>query len=142
MVLAGQAERVVAHRVQDITALAPPVVRDGVAHGVVLQVADVRLAVGVRQLLEDVGAVPAGSVVGDLPGALGLPHALPPRLDLVRVELVEHGEANRAGPFLAHRPHLPLRRPGMKKPLCRRGHRTAAVTGVSAARQGGAGTRA
>ena len=106
MVLCGQAERVIAHRVQDVTALAPPVVRHGVAHGVVLEVADVRLAAGVRQLLEDVGAVPAGSVVGDLPGALGLPYALPSRLDLVRVEIVEHGKTNCAGSFAAHRPHL------------------------------------
>src|SRR5487761_1138809 len=83
-----------------------PHMGDDVADRVVLQVADVRLAARVRQLLEDVGPVFSGRAGGDLPGALGLPQPLPARLDRVRVELVEHGELPGAAVFLAHRPRL------------------------------------
>ena len=55
VVLGGQAEGVVAHRVQDAPAGAAVKVRDRVADGVDLEVADVRLAARVRQHLEYVG---------------------------------------------------------------------------------------
>ena len=55
VVLGGQAERVVAHRVQHAPAGAPVEVRDRVAHRVDLQVADVRLAARVREHHEHVG---------------------------------------------------------------------------------------
>ena len=89
VVLRGQAERVVAHRVQHPAAGAPVEVRDGVADGVDLQVPDVRLAAGVRQHLEHVGLRPrVVGVVGDLPGVLVRPHLLPAGLDLGRVVAV------------------------------------------------------
>ena len=61
VVLGGQAERVVAHRVQDAAAGAAMEVRDGVADRVDLQVADVRLAARVREHLQHVGLVAASS---------------------------------------------------------------------------------
>ena len=81
VVLGGQAEGVVAHRVDDVEAAAAAEVGDRVADGVVLEVADVGLARGVGQHLEDVGlglrGVESGVAgVGDLPGALGVPDAL------------------------------------------------------------------
>ena len=83
VVLGGQAERVVAHRLQDAPAGAAVEVGDGVADGVDLQVADVRLAARVREHHEHVG-LRAGvvRVVGDLPGVLVGPHPLPAGLDL------------------------------------------------------------
>ena len=75
VVLGREAERVVAHRMDDPKAVAPLVVGDCVAYRVDLEVADVRLAGGVGQHLEHVGLrlrpVEAGLAgVGDLPGAL------------------------------------------------------------------------
>ncbi len=55
VVLGGQAEGVVAHRVQHAVAEAPVEVRDRVADGVDLQVPDVGLAAGVGQHLQHVG---------------------------------------------------------------------------------------
>ncbi len=57
VVLGGQAERVVAHRVQHPAAGAAVEVRDRVADRVDLQVADVRLAARVREHLEHVAGV-------------------------------------------------------------------------------------
>src|SRR5262249_8395160 len=89
VVLGRQPERVVAHRVKDSAAGAAMEVGDGVADGIDLEVADVRLAARIRQHLEDVGAVDTGAlVIVDLPRALLRPHALPARLDLVWVVAV------------------------------------------------------
>ncbi len=98
VVLGRQAERVVAHRVEDPAARAAMEVRDGVADGVDLQVADVRLAAGVRQHDEHVGLRPrVVGVVGDLPRALVGPHLLPARLDLGGVVAVVGGHGERQG---------------------------------------------
>ena len=83
VVLGRQPEGVVAHRVQDLAADPAAVVSDRVADRVVLEVADVRLAAGVGEHLQDVGGVLEISVVGDLPGALIGPYRLPAGLDLV-----------------------------------------------------------
>ena len=85
VVLRGQAERVVAHRVQDAHAVAAAEVRDGVTDGVVLQVPHVGLAGRVREHLEHVGARGPVVDVGDFPGALALPDRLPFAFDLVRL---------------------------------------------------------
>ena len=93
VVLGGQPERVVAHRVQHAVAGAAVEVGDGVADGVDLQVPDVRLAARVGQHLEDVGLRALVAVAGgltrfgvrDLPRALVRPDALPAGLDLGRV---------------------------------------------------------
>ena len=82
VVLGGEAEGVVAHRVQDAEAVAAVEVGDGVADRVDLQVADVGLAAGVRQHLEHVGLGAPAAVVRHLPGALVRPDALPAGLDL------------------------------------------------------------
>ncbi len=95
VVLGGQAERVVAHRVQHAAAGAAVEVRDGVADRVVLQVPHVRLAARVGQHLEHVRAGRAVAVVGDLPRALALPDRLPLGLDLLRVEAVLGGHGAR-----------------------------------------------
>ena len=78
VVLGRQAEGVVAHRVQHLHAVAAPVVGEHVAHRVVLEVAHVGLAGGVRQHLEHVALRRAGveaglARVGHLPGALLAP---------------------------------------------------------------------
>ena len=91
VVLRGQPERVVAHRVQHAPADPAVEVRDRVAERVVLQVPDVRLAARVGQHLEDVGlltvvAVLVGHrVVRHLPRALARPHLLPLGFDLLGV---------------------------------------------------------
>ena len=120
VVLGGQAERVVAHRVQHPASRAPMEVRDGVAHGVDLQVPDVRLAAGVRQHLEHVGLRPwVVGVVGDLPGVLVRPHLLPAGLDLGRVVAVvghlggEDTSAARPTSCGRSRPPAGPRRPGV-----------------------------
>jgi hypothetical protein len=97
VVLRGQAERVVAHRIEDPKALAPLEVRDRVADRVDLQVPDVRLAAGVGQHDEHIGLLAPIGLVGDLPRALVGPHALPARLDLggVVAVAVGHVEAPR-----------------------------------------------
>ncbi len=82
VVLGRQAEGVVAERVQDAVAVAATEVRDRVADRVDLQVADVRLAGGVRQHLEHVRLRALVGVVGDLPRALLGPQGLPLGLDL------------------------------------------------------------
>ena len=83
VVLGGQAEGVVTHRVQHAAAGATVEVRDRVADRVDLQVADVRLAARIGQHLEHVGRRPrVRAVVGDLPRALVGPHLLPAGLDL------------------------------------------------------------
>jgi len=82
VVLRRQSERVVAHGVQDAPAGAAVEVRDRVADGVDLQMADVGLATGVREHLEHVGLLATVALVGDLPRALVRPDALPARLDL------------------------------------------------------------
>ena len=61
-VLGRQAEGVVAHRVEDRAAHAPAVVRHHVAHRVVLDVAHVDLARGVREHLQHVRLGPRGQV--------------------------------------------------------------------------------
>ena len=111
VVLGGQAERVVAHRVQHAAPQAAVEVGDRVAERVALEVADVRLAARVGEHLEHVGARRLASrarrsaaspvlVVHDLPGALLGPHALPARLDLVRVVAVlGHRDRRLAGAF-------------------------------------------
>ncbi len=62
VVLGGQAEGVVAHRVQHAAAETAVEVGDRVAERVALEVADVRLTARVGQHLEDVGVAraPAG----------------------------------------------------------------------------------
>src|SRR4051794_37383983 len=74
---------------QHATSGAPVEVRDRIADGVVLEVAHVGLARGVRQHLEHVRAVGSTHVVvGDLPRALALPDLLPLGLDDARVVAV------------------------------------------------------
>jgi hypothetical protein len=90
MVLCGQAERVIAHWVQHPHPVAAPEVGEHVAHRVVLQVAHVGLARGVRQHLEHVALRGVRFVAGiawvrHLPGALRLPDLLPLALDRARV---------------------------------------------------------
>ena len=89
VVLGGQSERVVPHRMKDPPARPAPEVRDRVPQRVVLQMADVRLAARVGQHLQDVGLVARilarGELVRDLPGALARPHVLPLGLDLLGV---------------------------------------------------------
>ena len=82
VVLGRQPEGVIADRMHDAVALAAPEVRDRVADRVVLQMPEVGLAAGVGQHLEHVGLFAPVGLVGDLPGALVGPDALPARLDL------------------------------------------------------------
>ena len=88
-VLGGQAERVVAHRVQHGEAGPTALMAEHVAHRVVLDVPHVQLARWVRQHLEHVRGRRAARVRVDgirrLEGALGLPQLLPARLDRPRV---------------------------------------------------------
>ena len=93
VVLGGEAEGVVAHGWMTLIPVTPAEVGDGVADGVDLEVAYVRLAGGVGQHLEDVGlgafvveAVGAG--IRHLPGVLVLPDRLPAALDRVWVVAV------------------------------------------------------
>ncbi len=129
VVLGGQPERVIAHRVQHARAEAAVEMRDRVADRVALQVADVRLAARVGEHLQHVGAgcpptllrgaastPPAvlasagGALVGHLPGALLGPHGLPARLDLVRVvSVLCHRESQVSGPTRTA-PRLPAAR--------------------------------
>jgi hypothetical protein len=91
VVLGGQAEGVVAHRMQHEIAHAAAEVRHRVADRVRLQMADVRLAGRVREHLEDVRArLRRGSLVRHLPGVLVSPHALPLGLDQLRVVAIRH----------------------------------------------------
>ena len=86
MVLRGQAERVVPHRVQHPMSGASMEVGDRVTERVVLQVSDVGLARRVGEHLADIGLrllVGAGEVVAHLPGALAAPELLPLALDRV-----------------------------------------------------------
>ncbi len=84
VVLGGQAERVVAHRVQHALTDAAAEVRDRVPEGVVLQVTDVRLAARVREHLEHVGLLRrAAGLVRHLPGVLARPQLLPLGLNLI-----------------------------------------------------------
>ncbi len=82
VVLGREPERVVAHRVQHPLAGTPMEMGDGVADRVDLEVADVGLTRRVREHLQDVALLPVVRLVGDLPGALGLPDLLPAGLDL------------------------------------------------------------
>ena len=94
VVLSGQTERVVAHRVQHSPSDAAVEVRDRVPERVVLQMPDVRFAAGIGQHLEHIALLQlapvsrADMVVRHLPGALALPDALPFRLDYGRVVTV------------------------------------------------------
>ena len=89
VILGGQAEGVVAHRVQHTMSGAAVEVGDGVAHRIFLQVTDVRLAARVGEHLEHIGggvrALPGERLVRDLPRALPRPHRLPAGLHLLRV---------------------------------------------------------
>ena len=105
-VLGREPERVVAHRVDHLVAVAAPEVGDRVAERVVLQMADVRLAGGVREHLEHVGlrlrvVEPGVAGVGHLPGPLLVPQRLPARLDLTRV-VRRHGGDSRPRPEVTH----------------------------------------
>ena len=97
VVLGGQSEGVVSHRVKYAAAQATVIVGECVSHRVGLQVTNVRLAAGIGQHLEHVGVLPGRAVagqfgatvicgcVGDLPGALVRPDLLPPLLYLTRL---------------------------------------------------------
>src|SRR5215211_1083055 len=103
VVLGGQAEGVVAHRVDHLEAVTTAEVGDRVAEGVVLEVADVRIAGGVRQHLEDValrlGFVEAGLPgVRNLPGALVGPYRLPAGLNRLWVVAL-HARSNLASSY-------------------------------------------
>ena len=112
VVLGRQAERVVAHRLQDPPPGAAVEVGDRVADRVDLQVADVRLAAGVRAASRAcrpsaVAAAPAARRVRvvDLPGALVGPHLLPAGLDLLGVVAVlGHSGSSRIESRRAERP--------------------------------------
>ena len=100
VVLGGEPEGVVAHRVQDALARAAVEVGHRVADRVVLQVADVRLARGVRQHLQHVGllGLAGDGVVGHLPRLLALPQRLPAGLDRARVvAMLGHAEREVSG---------------------------------------------
>jgi hypothetical protein len=97
VVLGGEAEGVVAHRVDDLEAVATAEVGDRVADRVDLQVADVGLARGVGQHLERVvlrhRVVEAGLAgVWHLPRAFLGPHRLPAALDRMGVVAVHAPE--------------------------------------------------
>src|SRR6202042_3635067 len=89
VVLGGQAEGVIAHRVQHPMAGAPVEVRYRIAYRVFLEMADMRLAAWIREHLEHVGGgvlcLAQDGLVRDLPGVLLGPHPLPAGLDLLRV---------------------------------------------------------
>jgi hypothetical protein len=100
-VLGRQAERVVAHRPQDLQALAALEMRDHVPERVVEDVSHVEIPGGVREHLEHVELVAglrARFGIRDVEGPLVLPDSLPLRFDRLRVVLL----------------HLP---PDTKKPL-------------------------
>ena len=98
VVLGGQAERVVAHRVQHAHAVAAAEVRDRVTDRVVLQVPHVGLAGRVREHLEHVGARGPVVDVRNFPGALALPDRLPFAFDLVRLVTMLGHWARRLAP--------------------------------------------
>ena len=100
VVLGREAERVVAHRVQHAAARAAVEVGDGVADRVVLQVAHVGLARGVREHLEHVRLRRAVDLlVRHLPRLLALPDRLPLGLDRARVVAVlGHASGEVSGP--------------------------------------------
>ena len=103
VVLGGQAERVIAHRLKDAEALAALEVGDGVADRIDLEVADVGLPGGVWQHHEHVAlrrrVVEAGLAgVGHLPGVLPLPDLLPAGLDRLGVVAVHRAEFTSASP--------------------------------------------
>ncbi len=86
VVLRRQAEGVVAHRVNNLEAIATAEVGDRVAHRVALEVADVGLPRRVGQHLQHVGlrlglVVSRLAGIGDLPGLLVSPDLLPLSLD-------------------------------------------------------------
>ena len=89
VLLGGQAERVPAHRVQDVEPLHAPVARDDVRGRVTLRVADVQArAAGVGEHVEHVELRPGGveirvAGVGRAEGFLLGPDRLPFRLDPV-----------------------------------------------------------
>ena len=95
VVLRGQAERVVAHRVQHPHAVAAAEVGDRVTDAVVLQMPHVGLARRIREHLEHVRAWRPIGVIRDFPGAFALPDLLPLALDLVRLVTVLGHEARR-----------------------------------------------
>ena len=99
VVLGRQAERVVAHRVQDPHAVAAAEVGDRVADGVVLQVPHVGLAGGVGQHLEHVGPRRAVDRRWRPPRCARAPRpSCHLRLDLVRVVAVLCHPARRLAP--------------------------------------------
>ena len=89
-VLGGEAERVVAHRAQDVHAAAPAIVREDVADRVDEHVAHVQGARRIREHLEHVRLLRAVGqvVVRDRECARVLPHTLPLLLDRLRVVLL------------------------------------------------------
>ena len=88
-VLGREPERVVAHRPQHVESHAPADVSEDVAERVVLDVAHVELARGVREHLEDIGVLlvhrHGRGGIRDGESALALPHLLPLQLDRFRV---------------------------------------------------------
>ena len=83
-VLGGQAEGVVAHRVQHVEAAHAGLTRHGVADRVVARVAHVQVARGVREHLQHVLLGLLGALLG-LVELLGVPLRLPAGLDLLGV---------------------------------------------------------
>ena len=111
VVLGGQAERVVAHRMQHVVTRPAVEVRDRVADRVVLQVPHVRLARRVGQHLEHVGlARSVDLLVRHLPRLLALPDLLPAGLDRARVVAVL-GHASGEGSAPACARNRAVRRP-------------------------------
>ena len=110
-VLGGQAERVVAHRVQHLVPSAAAKVRDNVAHRVIGDVPHVEVAGGVRQHLKHVGArrivMPRLCRIGRLERLLVGPHLLPAGLDGLGVVALHTGRIRirSAGPTHHVREH-------------------------------------
>ena len=104
-VLCGEAEGVVAHGVEDVVALHPPLPGDGVRDGVVLHVPHVHVARGVREHLQDVALARRIGVRGGGMGLLPFPGRDPPLLKTLGiVALLIGGNGHRGIGYRTDRP--------------------------------------
>ena len=118
-ILGRHAERVPAHRVDDVEALGPAVARHHVAHGVVAHVAHVDAPRRIGEHLEDVVFLARVVVRGREGAALG-PDGLPLRFGLAGVVAFDAHDAScaeRLGGRSVRRQRAQVRR--VKRPACR-----------------------